>query len=185
MQARERLDASQAVLVVIDIQGRLAELMCNAQALQQEARRMIGGAKLFELPILWTEQIPEKLGPTPVRLRQALEGHEPIAKRSFSVWGEPAFREQLAATGRSQVMLIGMEAHVCVWQSAVELLEQDFRVWAIGDAIGSRHPGNRELGLARMQQAGVHLSSVEMALFEMQGAADDSDRFRSMVKLFR
>lgn len=185
MQARERLDADKALLVVIDIQGRLAELMCNAQALQQESRRMIGGARLFELPILWTEQIPEKLGRTPMRLRQALEGYEPIPKRSFSVCGDPEFYQRLSESGRTQVILIGMEAHVCVWQSAVDLLEKGYQVWAVSDAIGSRHATNRELGLDRMCQAGVHMSSVEMALFEMQGEADDGDRFRALVKLLR
>lgn len=185
MQAPDYLDARQAVLVVIDIQGRLAELMCNADSLQQQARRLIGGAGLFGLPVLWTEQIPEKLGPTSPGIREALEGRTPIAKRSFSAWGELQFRDALRAMGRSQILLIGMEAHVCVWQTAMDLIQQGYGVWAVTDAIGSRAAANRELGLSRMQSAGVALTSVEMALFEMQGSADDSERFRGMVKLLR
>jgi len=185
MQVPAHLDASQAVLVVVDIQGRLAELMCNSSELHREAERLISAARLFELPVLWTEQIPDKLGPTSASIRAALEGQEAIAKTSFSAWREPVFRERLEAMNRRQVMLVGMEAHVCVWQTAVDLLANGFQVWAIADAVGSRHPANRELGLERMRQAGVNLSSVEMALFEMQGCADDSDRFRAMVKLLR
>ena len=180
-----RLDPSQAALMVIDMQGRLAQLMCNAGSLEQEAARMIRGARLFELPVFWMEQIPEKLGPTREVVAQALEGLTPFVKHTFSGWQDPAIRDRLQSSGRKQVLLVGIESHVCVWQTARDLLDAGYEVWAVSDAIGSRQASNRELGLMRMKEAGVQLTSVEMALFEMQKQADDSERFRAMVKLFR
>lgn len=180
-----RLDPDQAALMVIDIQGRLAQLMCNADSLEQEASRMIRGARLFELPVFWMEQLPEKLGPTRETVAQALEGLTPFAKCTFSGWQDPNIRDRLQSSERKQVLLVGIEAHVCVWQTARDLLDAGYDVWAVSDAVGSRQASNRELGLMRMKEAGVQLTSVEMALFEMQKQADDSERFRAMVKLFR
>ncbi|WP_097459843.1 hydrolase [Mangrovitalea sediminis] len=185
MTTQPRLDPNQAALMVIDIQGRLAELMCNADSFEQEAARMIRGARLFELPVFWMEQIPEKLGPTRETVAQALEGLSPIPKTTFSAWENDEARRRLQSSGRKQVLLVGIEAHVCVWQTARDLLDQGYAVWAVSDAISARQSSNRELGLMRMKEAGVQLTSVEMALFEMQKQADTSDRFKAMVNLFR
>ncbi|MDX5298046.1 MAG: hydrolase [Gammaproteobacteria bacterium] len=183
--ALPRLDPAQAALMVIDIQGKLAQSVVDADSLHREAARMIEGARLFDLPVFWLEQLPHKLGTTHPHVAAALHGLTPIAKQCFSAWGEPALRHALEASQRRQILLIGMETHVCVWQTALDLLDNGYRVWTINDAISSRRADNRALGLARLAQAGALPSSVEMALFELQGQADDSPRFRRMIELVR
>ena len=183
-QVAPRLDPNQASLMVVDIQGRLAEQMANADALLTEAERLIRGARLFELPILWAEQIPDKLGPTHHRLKEALAGLEPTPKQCFSVCDNAALLASLEATGRRQVLVAGIECHVCVYQTVRDLLNADYSVFVVADAVGSRKAENRTLALDRMQTEGAHLTSVEMALFEMQRYAE-GDRFRAMIDLIR
>ncbi|MFE8070961.1 hydrolase [Marinobacteraceae bacterium S3BR75-40.1] len=179
-----RLEAPQASLIVIDVQGKLAEQMANADALLTETERLIRGARIFELPILWAEQIPDKLGPTHHRLQDALEGLEPMAKNCFSAWDDPAFQATCEATARRQVLVCGIEGHVCVYQTVRDLLAAGYSVFVVADAVGSRMPENRALALGRMQAEGAHLTSVEMALFEMQRYAE-GERFKQVIELIK
>lgn len=179
-----RLEPQLASLVVVDIQGRLAEQMADADAFLTEAERLIRGARLFELPILWAEQIPEKLGPTHKRLQDALSGLEPMPKHCFSICDDAPLMASLEATGRRQVLVCGIESHVCVFQTVRDLLAADYSVFVVADAVASRKAENRTLALQRMQAEGAHLTSVEMALFEMQRYAE-GERFRKMIDLVR
>ncbi|QCF24550.1 isochorismatase family protein [Hydrocarboniclastica marina] len=184
MALPDRLEPARAVLVIVDMQGRLAELMIEADSVKRETVRMIGGAALFGLPVLCVEQLPEKLGPTTASVAEALGSIERIPKQTFSAWREPVFNERLTATGRDQVLLAGMESHVCVYQTGMDLLASGYQLFPLTDCISSRHPGNRQLGVTRLQQAGAALNSVEMALFELQAEAS-GDRFRAMIDLIR
>lgn len=178
------LKPDQAVLVLVDIQGKLAALMHQRELLYKQLSRLVQGALLFDIPIIWNEQLPEKLGPTISEVADLLPGLQPIPKASFSCYGEPAFVEALEKTGRKHILLAGIESHVCVYQTCLHLLENGYEVTIINDAISSRTADNRELGLARMQMAGALPSSVEMLLFEMQVIAE-GDRFKPMAKLFK
>ena len=114
---------SAAVLIVIDIQGSLFQVIYDKENLLANAAKVIKGAKIFNLPVIVTEQIPEKLGQTIPALSQELNGIETISKESFSCWGESKFQEQLESLDRRKAIIIGIESHVCVYQTAIDLIE--------------------------------------------------------------
>lgn len=178
------ISADQCVLVLVDIQGKLAQLMHQRDSLFLQLQRLVKGATLFNIPIIWMEQLPEKLGPTIDELQPLLSHLTPIPKQSFSCFGCSEFREQLAATGRNQVVLAGIESHVCVYQTCVHLREAGYGVHTVEDAISSRTADNRQLGLDRMRAVGAIPTSVEMLMFEMQQEAA-GPQFKSMTQLFR
>lgn len=178
------LTADGCVMVLVDVQGKLAQLMHDRDAMLQQQQRLIKAMTLYQVPILWMEQLPEKLGPTTPELATLLEGQTPMAKQSFSCWGEPAFRAALSASGRRDVILCGIESHVCVYQTCVHLREAGYRVHMVEDCISSRTAANRQLGLDRMRAAGAIPTSVEMLCFEWQQEAA-GPLFKSMAQLFR
>ena len=166
--------------VLIDVQGKLATLMHEKDALFDNLVRLTRGILALKIPILWTEQIPEKLGPTIPELTALLSGVEPLPKSSFSCCGDPAFNDRLKALDRGQVLLAGIESHVCVYQTAAHLRERGYEVQVAADAVSSRTRSNRRIGLERMRAAGAELTSVESALFElMQDAKHPA--FREVV----
>jgi nicotinamidase-related amidase len=183
-RADNMLKADNAALVLVDVQGKLAQLMADREALFGNLQRMVKGALALELPILWVEQLPGKLGPTIPELADLLPDHRPIAKSSFSCARSDAFNAALSQSGRKQLLLVGMEAHICVYQSAVDLVGAGYQVEVVADAIGSRSAGNREVGLRKMLANGVALTSTEMALFELMGDAGHPG-FRDIQALVR
>ena len=184
MSAHQRLDPAKTVLVIVDMQGRLADVVQESETIKEEAARMVRGAGLFELPVLCVEQLPDKLGRTTPQVAEALAGVEPIAKHTFSALGEPEFASRLQECGRKQVILAGLESHVCVYQTGMDLLGAGYEVFALIDCISARSKDNRQLGLSRLEQAGAALTSVEMALFELQGEAA-GERFGKLIQLIR
>lgn len=178
------LSIDNTILLVIDVQGKLAELMDNKEALFANLQRIIQGAKVLDLPIVVTEQVPEKLGPTRPEIGQYLAGIEPVAKRTFSCCGDHDFMSQLAALNRKQILMTGIETHICVYQTAIDLLEQGYEVQMVTDAVSSRTPENRQLGLERIKEAGASLTSTEMALFELLRVAEGS-KFKAISNIVK
>lgn len=176
------LEIEKAVLIVIDVQGKLAQLMHEKDALFENIKKTIKGMQALEVPILWLEQCPDKLGPTITEIRQLLDNIEPISKTSFSACQNETFAQSLKATNRSQAMVLGIEAHICVYQTAVDLIDQDYDVEVISDGVSSRVPENKQVGLQRMQDAGVRLTSTEMALFELLKGAE-AEQFKEIIKI--
>jgi len=166
------LTPDNAVLVVVDVQGKLAQLMSDKETVFANIQRMIRGAQALSVPILWAEQMPDKLGPTIAEIGGLMTGLEPIAKTSFSCAGSPRFVSALEQLDRKQVLVTGIEAHVCVYQTAVDLAQAGYSVEVVEDAIASRIPTNRSVGVRKMAAAGVGITSTEMALFELMGDAD-------------
>lgn len=177
------LEKDKAALVVVDVQGKLATLMHEKESFYKNVTRMIKGAEVLGLPVLWTEQLPDKLGETLPEIKQHLSG-EPLVKKTFSCCGDPQFNSNLEATGRKQVLLTGMETHVCVYQTAMDLLGQGYEVYLVSDAVSSRFAQNKELGVRRLADAGVLLTSVEMALFEMLVVAE-GDQFKQVIQIVK
>ena len=182
-----------SALVVIDIQERLS-LAMQAEELAAVVRNsiiLIETAKEFNLPVVWSEQYPKGLGTTLPAIREALPpGSQPLAKLSFSCCGEPAIQSVLDAMsavsspqGRD-LILCGIETHVCVLQTALDLLRQGRRVFVAGDAVCSRAAFNHQTGLALMRQAGAVIGSTEIFAFGMLGAAG-SERFKRISKLVK
>jgi len=178
------LSAENSVLVVVDIQGKLATLMHNKEQFFENTRRMIEGAKVIGLPIIWNEQLPGKLGPTISLIKESLQGHAPLVKSTFSCCGNPDFMEHLAETNRKQVLLTGMETHVCVYQTASDLIDSGYEVYLVVNAVSSRTAEDKQIAVDAMAQRGVKLSSVEMALFEMLRVAQGED-FKRVIKIVK
>jgi nicotinamidase-related amidase len=162
-----KLDARQTTLVFIDVQGRLHELMHEKEQLDKNLERLLRVAELLKLPQLCTEQIPEKLGTTNEPFRSLLKSSQTLAKTSFSCWGEPSFQEALRETERKQVILMGIETHGCVYQTAIDLMEADFKVCVAADAVSSRSAENKRLALQAMRDAGATILPTESILFAL------------------
>jgi nicotinamidase-related amidase len=182
-----RLDRANAVLVLIDVQERLMPVMHDGFAVEQNLERLIRGTHLLGIPAIVTEQYTRGLGPTIEPLRRALAdgfGYQPIEKSCFSAHGCAPFVAQLTALERRQILLAGVEAHVCVYQTATDLLRAGFEVHVIADAVSSRSAHNRDIALRRFVSENAKLSSTEMALFELLGRAE-SDEFRAISRLVK
>ena len=167
------LSRTAAVLIMIDFQGNLAQAMHNKENLFAQNVRLIQGFKTLNLPIIVTEQIPSKLGPTIAQLAQELGDVKPVAKETFSSWANQEFRERLESLTRRHVVLTGIECHVCVYQTALDLLHNGYNVHLVSDAVSSRTPENRNVGIAAIKSAGAQITSTEMVLFELLRTAAD------------
>jgi len=178
------LDLDDTAVVLVDVQGKLASLMVDRAQLFDHVERLLGCARALELPIVWTEQIPEKMGATLDRFLPHLEGLSPLPKSSFGCCGEPAFMDALEATGRNSLILAGIETHVCVYQTAAGLVERGYRVEVPADAVSSRTARNRDIGLRKIEQTGAALTSVETAVLELLGDAAHP-RFRDILRLIK
>ncbi len=174
----------ETLLLVVDVQGRLARLMHEAETMVRQQRILIEGCRILDIPIIWAEQLPEKLGSTVPELAEKLDGLQPNNKSSFGCWGDKQLNTAIRRSGRQQILLCGIETHVCVWQTAAALRREDYQVHLICDAVSSRSAFNRDIGFQRMAAAGVHLSNVEMALFELMADAEHP-RFREVTKLLK
>lgn len=178
------LEIQQCCLVVVDVQGKLAQLMHGREALFRNIRILIQAAKILEIPVLWCQQCPDALGPTVPEIAELLTGHEPINKAAFSCCGDETFNARLNELRRSQVLLCGIETHVCIYQTAVDLLQKGFQVDVPADAVSSRTLENKQIALQRMAGQGANISSVEMALFDLLRTADHP-KFRQIAKLIK
>jgi nicotinamidase-related amidase len=177
------LTKENTVLVLIDVQGRFAEMMDGAHVLFGNIRRLLTGMYVLEVPILVTEQTPDTLGKTRCEFRPMIT-YAPIEKNSFSGCGERVFLEALEKTKRRQVVLCGMEAHVGIYQTAMDLLASGYEVQVVTDAVSSRDPANTALALRRMETEGVKLTGTEMALFELLGNAG-TPQFKSILQIVK
>jgi len=182
--ALERAAVDESVLVVVDVQGRLARLMHESEVMIRQQKILVTACRLLEMPVIWAEQLRDKLGATVDELKESLDGLEPCAKSSFGCWGDDSLRSAIEAADRRQVLLCGIETHVCVWQTAASLVEAGYSVHLIADAVSSRSAFNRDIGLRRMERAGVHLSNVEMVLFELMVDATHP-KFRDVTRLLK
>jgi nicotinamidase-related amidase len=182
--SKTMLQIDQCCLVVVDVQGKLAELMVDREELYKNIGILIQAAKDLGIPIMWCQQSPHALGPTVEELQKHLKGNTPINKASFSCWQNPDFREQLAKLARTQILLCGIEAHICIYQTAMELGLNSLRVEVVVDAISSRTRDSRALAVQRMTSQGIGAMNVEMVLFELLKSADHP-LFRSLSKLIK
>ena len=158
--------------------------MEGSDRLMAEIRRLILGWRALGLPVLWTEQVPDKLGPTRTEIAEALSGIPAIPKAAFSCAGEPAFMQALGAARVRRVLLCGIEAHVCIWQTARDLLRSGYEVEVCVDAVSSRSARHRDTALERMRDEGARWTVVEMALLERVGSAS-SPAFRPVHALIK
>lgn len=177
------LTSEDSALLIIDVQGKLAEQMDQSPALFNNLSVLIQGAKLLNIPMVWVEQLPEKLGPTYAEIAQYLPG-EPLPKSSFSIWGDEAIRSAIEQVHRRNWIVAGIECHVCVYQSVRDLLKMHYNVHVVSDAVSSRTAQNKALGLDCMKAAGAKITGTEMVLFELQQKAEGSV-FKQLIQLIK
>jgi nicotinamidase-related amidase len=151
-------------LLVVDMQERLLRVLPDAQRLVWNVRRLLDGARLLEIPFAASEQYPQGLGPTVALLRERL-GEIP-AKLTFSCGGLPTLFDRFRTQDIDKLLVVGIETHVCVQQTALDLLASGFRVYVAIDAVGSRHELDYQTALRRLESAGAVLTTTEAALFE-------------------
>jgi nicotinamidase-related amidase len=178
------LKMENTVLVLVDIQGKLATLMYNKEEFFSNLARLIKGTKVLEIPIIWNEQLPDKLGRTIPEIKELLDGLTPLEKGTFSCCGNQDFMERIKSIDRRQVLLAGMETHVCVYQTALDLLPEGFEVHLVADAVSSRTLENRQTGIQAIKDLGARLTSVEMALFELLKVAE-GDKFKQIIEIVK
>ncbi|NQV38008.1 MAG: hydrolase [Candidatus Marinimicrobia bacterium] len=172
------------VLIVIDVQGNLSQVMYQKEDLFKNLKILIKGATLLDLPIIWTEQLPNKLGSTIPEISELFANRKPIVKDVFSCARDEKFITALEKLKVDHVLLCGIETHVCVYQTALDLLEMEYHVDIVSDAVSSRTEANKQIGLDRVMLAGGSITSVETVLFEVQEVAI-GDTFRELIKLVK
>ena len=176
--------AHNSALVIIDIQGNLAQLMHDKENLFKNVQLLIRGAQLLNIPIIWTEQLPDKLGETTQEIGKLLSSQKPIVKDVFSCARNGEFNMQIEKIQPEHIMLAGIETHICVYQTASDLLGEKYQVEIVSDATSSRTQSNKKIGLEKIKHEGGCLTSVETLLFEIQGTAT-GEQFRELIKLIK
>jgi len=174
----------KTIMLLIDVQGQLAQLMHEKEKLFKSLEVMIQGMKILGVPIIWMEQIPKNLGPTTESISKYLTQEEPIEKFSFSCCDEPRFMDKFKEAGRTQVLLTGIETHICVFQTGNDLIHKGCEVQVVSDCVSSRTRENKEIGIQRIIQSGGQVTCVEMAFFELMRAAK-GDQFKQIVRLIK
>ncbi|MBE0540728.1 MAG: hydrolase [Verrucomicrobia bacterium] len=180
----ERITRTKAGLVVVDIQERLLPSIFERARVVQNALRLIKGATILGLPVLATAQYPKGIGATVPEIAAAIPDFAPIEKTAFSCVGAPVFTETLRVRGVSDVVLCGIEAHVCVCQTCLDLLAAGYRPFVVADAVSSRTVENHRFGVERMRDAGAIIVSTEMILFELLERAG-TDEFKQVLALVK
>ncbi|WP_299132757.1 hydrolase [uncultured Vibrio sp.] len=171
-------------LVVVDVQGKLARLVDVSETLIANCGKLIEGAKVLGLPVVSLEQNPEKLGPTVSELNDLLSDVKPIPKFTFNACSEPKFVEAVQAKDVDTWLVCGIEAHICVYQTAIGLLELGYKVQVVGDCISSRTALNKKLAISRLRDAGVQITGLEMSLYELVKDCR-APEFKSILSLIR
>lgn len=178
------LDAAQSFLVVVDVQERLAPAMTDGEEAVARCALLMKAARRLEVPIVVSEQYPKGLGPTvPAIAALAPEGAT-VSKLHFSCAEEPAFIDRIEALRRDHAVICGIEAHVCVLQTAIGLADRGFAVIVVEDAIASRRPADKAAALRRLERAGVAVVTSEMVVFEWLGRAGTPE-FKELAPLVR
>ncbi len=185
MKTTGLLNADDAILLVIDIQEKFMPVIQNAEQVIEKTRIMLETARRLEIPILISEQYPKGLGYTVPKLLESLPSSATtLEKTAFGCLGDEAMSQYFKASGRKQVIICGIEAHVCVNQTVHQLLDAGYEPHLIEDAISSRDPQHRTLALNKMRQSGAIESCVEMAIFELMHHAKHSE-FKPLQALIK
>lgn len=178
------IQASNSLAVAVDIQERLFPVMQQKESLAQSIAHALAGFQILDIPILFTEQTPTSLGPTINQIRRPYPNHSCINKDSFSCWKEPEFARTLQEKGKKQILLMGIEAHVCITQTSLDLLQAGYSVFVAADAVSSSQITYKEWALARMRQAGATILPLEAVFFELMEDAHHP-KFKEVLKMIK
>jgi nicotinamidase-related amidase len=173
------LDRKRSVLVLIDFQERLFPNVYEHSNVLMRVDLLLTAAKLLEIPLLVTEQYPKGLGGTIEEIRKVLPEMQPLTKMDFSCVAAPGFKEKLSSLQRDQIVLTGIETHICVAQTALDLAAQGENVFIAADATSSRRPLDAQLALRRMERSGLTITTAEAVVFEWLRRAG-TDEFKAL-----
>ncbi len=180
---RPRLDRATAAVLEVDVQERLTPVMWNFAPVEKYCKAMILAARELQMPVIATEQYPKGLGATLPSIRETLPS-APLVKMHFSCGADPEVAKAIAATGRKQVIVVGIEAHVCVFQTVRDLLDRGYEVFACADAITSRFEEHRRVALQQMHDMGAIVTSAETCIFDLLHVAGPAE-FKRISPLVR
>lgn len=182
----DQLDAALACVLVIDVQEKLLPLIPRRESILRAGKKLLAGARIFELPVLATEQYAKGLGPTHAALRVNLRANQSaiLEKPTFSACGHEPVRAALRSIDRPQIVVMGIETHICVLQTTLDLAAMDYSVVVCADATGSRSRLDYDMALDRMRQAGAIVSTVETVLFELCNRCDTA-KFKKMLEVIK
>ena len=186
MSEHSLVEAERSLLLVIDIQTRLAAAVPDKP--REQLFRHVGmlgqAAQLLEVPVIYTEQYPAGLGHTETEVLEHLPDSKPIEKTCFSCVQADDFIGTLSRHARKQVILCGIETHVCVLQTAFQLMQHGYQVFVVEDAVASRHKHRHKNAIARMRQGGIIITNTESVMFEWMRDARHP-QFKTISKLLR
>ena len=178
------IEVDQTALLIIDVQDRLYQAMVEKELLAERIEKLIRGIRALGIPMIATEQYPQGIGPTIAPVAALLAGVPIISKLSFSCCNDPGFFETFKALNRRQVIIAGIECHVCVYQTTLDLLDQGYDVQIVADGVSSRTAWSRDVGLQRLRDEGARLTSTEMVLFELLKTAG-AEKFREISQIIK
>ena len=184
MNVPKALDTSNTVLLLIDFQERLFPVMHDKENLLKNVIKLVKGARVLEIPIILTEQYPKGLGPTIPEIKELIPDVKPVEKVCFSCTDEAAFSQALKASKRKQVLISGIESHICVYQTAMALAREGYEVQVVSDCVASRDPDNKMTAFTRFRLAGIPPTTTEMALFELLKIAQ-GDKFKQISSIVK
>lgn len=177
------LDRECSCLLLVDVQEKLAPHVQHSEKLLSRCEWLMRLAAELDVPLLVSEQYPKGLGPTVESLKTLAAKHPCIEKVYFSCFREPSFKPKLDILGKKQLVLIGIEAHVCVLQTAIDLHQAGYDVFVVADAVSSRTELDYKFGLKRMKQVGIQLVTSEMVFFEWVGQAG-TEKFKALSNAY-
>jgi nicotinamidase-related amidase len=161
------LTVEDTLLLIIDVQEKLFPVMYDKEALRSNLVKMVRGCVILDVPVMVSEQNPTGLGSTISELVTLLPNSAKVTKFNFSCCRELGFEEKLKETGRGNILVCGIESHICVYQTAMDLVSAGYVVHVVSDCVSSRSFQNKEVALRRLAAENVKLTSAEMALFEL------------------
>ncbi len=181
-----RLTRDESLLLVIDFQQMLLPRISHGPEIAAAAARLIGAARILQVPVIVTEQYPKGIGPTVPAIREACDPatFRPIEKITFGCGACEEFVAALTAANRSRIVIVGIEAHVCVQQTVLDLLSLGYVPFVCADAIGSRKDVDRDAAVERMRQAGAVVTTTEAVMFELLHRAG-TDEFKQVLRIVR
>lgn len=171
-------------LVIIDVQGKLAQIIYESDQLILNLEKLIKGCQILSIPIIWLEQNPKGLGSTIPELQKLLSDIKPIEKYSFNAFDNENFQQAILESKKTQWLLCGIETHICVYQTALGILSQHFEAEVVTDCVSSRSNNNKEMALRKLEQKGVGLTTVEMCLYELMKSSKN-ENFKEILNLIR
>ncbi len=179
-----RILREDTAALLIDVQDRLLPAISGADEILALTVRLIKGLQILEIPIVTVRQYPKGLGDLPRELREVLGEYTPSDKVTFSAWGTKEIAERIQSLGKKNLIVFGVEAHVCVLQTVIDLTAAGYNVVLVADCVGSRQPYDREIALRRAEKEGAFLATSESILFELlrKAATDTFKQISALVK---